>query len=101
MSSIPSSIDDTFFSGDVYVTTKDKVMQPSSPMRHATELHQVLNDKLDEIPPILFLYSDGGPDHRLTYGSVQVSLVCLFLRLKLDMIVAVRCAPHQRLDQLS
>jgi hypothetical protein len=36
----------------------------------------------------------GGPDHQLTYGSVQVSL---FLRLYLDMIVAVRCAPHQSL----
>ena len=41
LSSIPSSIDDTFFSGDVCVITKDKAFQPSSPMRHACELEQV------------------------------------------------------------
>ena len=98
VSSIPSTADDTLFTADICVTTKDKVLQPSSPMRHAAELDQVLREKLDEIPPILFLYSDGGPDHR---GSVQVSLVCLFLRLKLDMIVAIRCAPHQSWTNLA
>ena len=96
LSSIPSSIDESFFSGDVCIVTKDKAFQPSSPMRHARELQSIIADKFgDTYPPILFIYSDGGPDHRLTFGSVQVSLVCLFLRLNLDMIVAVRCAPHQ------
>ena len=47
------------------------------------------------------MYSDGGPDHRLTFGSVQVAIVCLFLRLNLDMIVAVRCAPHQSWTNLA
>ena len=32
LSSIPSSIDDTFFSGNVCVITKDKAFQPSSPI---------------------------------------------------------------------
>ena len=65
-------------------------------MRHACELECVIKDKFgDTYPPILFMYSDGDPDHRLTFGSVQVSIICLFLRLNLDMIVAVRCAPHQ------
>lgn len=102
LSSIPSSIDDTFFNGDVCVITKDKAFQPSSPMRHARELECVIRDKFgDTYPPILFMYSDGGPDHRLTFGSVQVSLVCLFLRLNLAMIVAVRCAPHQSWTNLA
>ncbi len=39
------------------------------------------------------LYTDGGPDHRLTYGSVQVSLLCLFIRFNLDLLIAVRTAP--------
>ncbi len=47
------------------------------------------------------MYSDGGPDHRLTFGLVQVSIVCLFLRLNLDMIVAGRCAPHQSWTNLA
>ena len=102
VSFIPSSIDDTFFTGSVCVITKDKAFQPSSPMRHAAELQFVIDDKLgDTHPPILFMYSDGGPDHRLTYGSVQVSIVCLFLRLNLDMVVAVRCAPHQSWTNLA
>ena len=40
-------------------------------------------------------------DHRLTFLSVQVSLVCSFLKLNLDVIVAVRCAPHQSWTNLA
>ena len=43
---------------------------------------------------ILFLYSDGGPDHRLTYVSVKLSLICLFLKLDLDYLCAGRAAPY-------
>ena len=42
---------------------------------------------------ILFIYSDGGPDHRLTYLSVQISLIALFLKLDLDLLIAGRTAP--------
>ena len=44
---------------------------------------------------MLFLYSDGGPDHRLTYLSVQISLVALFRALDLDYFCAARTAPCQ------
>ena len=46
-----------------------------------------------ERKPMCFLYSDGGPDHRLTYISVQLSLISLFLQLDLDYLCAVRTAP--------
>lgn len=72
--------------------TKDKAFQPSSPIRHATELQCVIAEKFGDTCP---------PDHRLTFGSVQVSIVCLFLRLNLDMVVAVRCAPHQSWTNLA
>ena len=42
---------------------------------------------------ILFVYSDGGPDHRLTYLSVQLSLIALFINLNLDILIAGRTAP--------
>ena len=42
---------------------------------------------------ILFIYSDGGPDHRITYLSVQLSLIALFLNLDLDVLIAGRTAP--------
>ena len=41
----------------------------------------------------LFIYSDGGPDHRLTYLSVQLSLISIFLELDLDFLCAARTAP--------
>lgn len=46
--------------------------------------------------PILFLYSDGGSDHRLTYMylSVQLTLISLFLTLDLDFLCACRTAPY-------
>ena len=37
--------------------------------------------------------TDGGPDHRVTYGSVQVSLICAFIQFDLDVLIAVRTAP--------
>ena len=42
---------------------------------------------------MLFIYCDGGPDHRLTYVSVQLSLISLFLQLDLDFLCACCTAP--------
>lgn len=88
-----------FFQGKIYVTTKDKVFEPSSPYRHATELITVLRDHysdndIDLQTPILCLMTDGGPDHRVTFESVKLSLVQLFMQLDLDMLVAIRTAPN-------
>ena len=79
----PEGITSSFYRGCVHVCLKDAVLQTSSPFRHATELTQLLQRKGD-IPPILLLYTDGGPDHRLTYNSVRCALICLFLHLDLD-----------------
>ena len=46
-----------------------------------------------ETKPMLLIYTDGGPDHRLTYLSVQLSLIALFLQLDLDVLIAARTAP--------
>lgn len=42
---------------------------------------------------MLAIYSDGGPDHRCTYVSVQYSIIYLFLKLNLDMVVLARTPP--------
>ncbi|GES83675.1 hypothetical protein GLOIN_2v1882875 [Rhizophagus clarus] len=64
---VPRSIEESFYSGKVFFS----------------------------IPPILCLYTDGGPDHGVTYKSVQISLFCLFLKGNFDMLIALRTAPHQ------
>lgn len=35
------------------------------------------------------------PDHRLLYGSVQVALVALFLRINFDMLIAIQTRLNQ------
>ena len=44
---------------------------------------------------VLVIVSDGGPDHRVTFGSVQVASLSLFCSLDLDMLVCVRTCPYQ------
>lgn len=78
----------------MYVGLKDSVFEPSSPMRHMTELYQTILKTETHKKPILFIYSDSGPDHRLTYISVQLSLICFFIKLDLDYLCACRTAPY-------
>lgn len=90
---VPESLSESFYRGKVFVTYKDSIFQPSTPYRHAAELEKVLTCT-DKTKPILCLYTDGGPDHRNTFLTVQISLVSLFLKLDLDMLVAARTAPQ-------
>lgn len=71
---------------------KDAAFQPSSPLRHACELGNFLSSEDLNRKPSLCIYTDGGPDHHLTYLSVKVSLLCLFLLLDLDYLLAARTA---------
>ncbi|XP_078597452.1 uncharacterized protein LOC144873716 [Branchiostoma floridae x Branchiostoma japonicum] len=91
---IPESACESFYRGKVFVCLKDATFQPSSPIRHQTELYHILTKAGKLGLPILCQYSDGGPDHRLTYISTQVSLICMFIILDLDMLVCARTAPQ-------
>ena len=88
---IPENIEESFYKGQVYVGLKDHTFEPSSSLRHMTELHSVLKDDTN---PILAIYTDGGPDHRTNFISVQLSIISLFLKEDRDMVVAVRTPPY-------
>ena len=90
---IPDTFEGSWYQGKVLVGLKDAVFQSSSPLRHATELHSFLLQRIGN-KTIMFIYSDGGPDHRITYVSVQLSLIALFLNLNLYFLVACRTAPN-------
>ena len=91
---IPSSIEDSFYRGQVFVGIKDAMLEASSPLRHSTELSKLLREQqLNN--PIVLIYTDGGPDHNNTFLSVKLGLIALFLHHDLDMIEAVRTAPYQ------
>ena len=79
----PENPTDSFFVGQPFVTNKDKVSQPSSFLRHATELTDLVRthygtSSLSSSKPIMIVVSDGGPDHRVIFGSVKVANLALF-----------------------
>ena len=90
---VPETIEDSFHQGRVFVALKENAFQLSSPIRHMTELKQLLTIH-GPVKPVLLLYTDGGPDHRLTYLSVQLSLMAIFLDQDLDFLCAVRIPPQ-------
>ncbi|XP_071122564.1 uncharacterized protein [Mytilus edulis] len=89
---IPEEKGGSFYQGKVNVTYKDSIFQASSPWRHAAEMQRNLLFA-EEVSPVLMLFSDGGPDHRITYHSVKLSLIILFKNLDLDILIAGRTAP--------
>lgn len=104
--SIPEKPSDSFFTGQAVVTNKDKVTQQSSALRHATELTSIVRTHYgtsgrSAAKPIMVVVSDGGPDHRVTFGSVKVANLCLFQALDLDMLVCVRTCPYQSWQNLA
>ena len=91
---IPDDITGSWYQGKVFVTLKEATFEASSPMRHMAELSAIL-DSLSCDKKILMIYTDGGPDHRVTYLSVQVTLIAAFMKLDLNFLCAVRTAPCQ------
>ena len=83
---IPESAESSFYRGQVFVHPKDGIFYPSSALRHAWELIDVVNQKYGEITPsVLAVYSDGGPDHNPTHASVQLALITVFVKLNKHM----------------
>ncbi|XP_070563443.1 uncharacterized protein [Ptychodera flava] len=95
LTDIPDSVDESFYRGQVVEILKDTIFEPSSPLRHAAEMRKAVSTEGKLDLPIRAIYSDGGSDHRVSYPSVQISLIGLFLLDDLDFLVAARCAPHQ------
>ena len=91
---LPEFAQDSFYSWKSYVTLKDNVIQPSSALCHAAEQYKILSIDYPD-SHVFLLVSDGGTDHRLTYCSIQVSLLSVFVHLNLGMLVAVRTCPYQ------
>ena len=91
---IPDSVEGSFYRGRVHVGIKENAFQPSSSWRHACELINLLEKIEYSVKPILLLYTDGGPDHNITFLRTQLSLIAMFFNLNLDFLCAVRTPPH-------
>ena len=80
---VPEINSNSFFRGLAFVTNKDKVTQLSRTLRHAAELTDLVRihfsaDGHSSVQPIAVVISDGGPDHRVTLGSVKVACITIF-----------------------
>ena len=87
---IPERVDESWY------REKACVGDPSTALQNATEVANVLIEKFDTkeaVPPVLILYTDGGPEHQTTYISVKIAMICLQKYLDLDQVLAVRTAP--------
>ena len=93
---IPKNDKDSFYHGTVHCTVKDKIFEPSSPLRHGVETMSITRGIAGDIhadAAILLRYTDG-PDHRTNYRSVQITAIWEFISLDLDMMVLARTAPN-------
>ena len=93
---IPERVDKSWYRGKACVGIKISATDPSTALQNGTEVASALIEKFDTkeaVPPVLILYTDGGPEHRTTYLSVKIAMICLQKYLDLDQVLAVRTAP--------
>ena len=90
---IPEKSSGSFYQGQADVRLKDSVFQRSSPFRHMAELSASVTLNGQPCPPVVFAYTDGGCDHRVTCRSVQLAYIAFFIHEDLDLLVAARTCP--------
>ena len=93
---IPDEVDKSWYCGIPYVYLKVTAIDPLSALRNATEVEGMETHYYQgkqNIPLIIMLYTDGGPEHRSNFLSVKIALIALQTSLNADMLVAVRTAP--------
>ena len=78
---VPADVIGSWYDGLVHVLLKEAAFEPSSAVRHSAELSKIITSNYNPVQPVLFLYTDGGPEHNLTHMAIQLSLIALFFRL--------------------
>jgi hypothetical protein len=82
----------SFYRGSAHVCLKDSIFQPSNAKRHVVELISLL-DTMETPCSVLFVMTDGGPDHNCKHLAAQMSWLGLFLKTDMDMLFVSRVAP--------
>ena len=82
MNEIPGKVDDSWYQGKPYVFIKITATEPSSVMRNAAELKETFMKKygkVELIPPIIVLYTDGGLEHCRNILPVRIAITITHL----------------------
>lgn len=70
LNEIPDKVGGSWYRGSPCVCLKITATEPSSALRNASEIANLLIKKFgskQNIPPVLIIYTDGGPEHRTTF----------------------------------
>ena len=89
---IQDEVDKSWYCGIPYVYLKIMTTDPSSALRNAAEVKDILThcyQGKQNIPLIIILYTDAGPEHRSNFLSAKIALIALQKSLNADMLVAV------------
>jgi len=88
----------SFYRRSTHVSLKDSIFRAYNAERHAVELISYLDAVLAGCcapSPVLFVMTDGRPDHNCKHLSVQMSWLGFFLKTRIDMLVVTCVAPTQ------
>lgn len=89
----PKDVSESWYKGKPLIILKDAIFEASNAFRHAAELIKHTDEDVDD-RPMMFIGTDGGPDHNVTSIQVILSYLALFFELDLDFLCAVRTPPN-------
>lgn len=89
---IPTDLNTGWYSGKPTVSLKCAVLEPSNGWRHMAEL--LNNYDASQDSPVIFIGTDGGPDHNMNNVNVILSYVAFFVESDADFISIVRTPPY-------
>lgn len=85
-----------WYTGKVYYSFKNMVLQGSTALRGVVELGRVLETSYasmnSQIPERIYLITDGGGDRNIVHLSVRKALIGFFRQYDLDELIAIRTA---------
>ena len=81
------------FLGKVHVWSKDSIFQPSGPIRHDRELLSLRKNARPN--GVQMIYTDGGPDHNISFLNVQIAWLAYFILSRCDTLIVGRTTPTQ------
>ena len=87
------SIGDDNGVGQIFVTLRDAIFDPSNVFDHCAQLIDTLRRK-GVNPSVLVLQTEGDPDHSMKRVAMQLALIATFKELDIDHFVVLRCAPN-------
>ena len=93
---VPRTIGNSWYRGQPYIYVKITPTELSSALRNVVEIEQVLTQQYrgkENIPPILRIYTDGGPEHRTNFMSVKLAIIALHQSINADLTIVLRTVP--------